>query len=77
MKDNEEAKGIFVNKDLTKTRSKMAFTGRQLKRVKKINDSWNYNGKIFIKNRKNKVMVYTSMSKLLALHEELHAATGN
>ena len=77
MKDNEEAKGIFVNEDLTKTRSKMAFIGRQLKRDKKINDSWNYDGKIFIKNRKNKVMVYTSISKLLALDEELRAATGN
>ena len=60
MKDNEEAKGIFVNEDLTRTRSRMAFIGSQVKRDKKINDSWNYDGKIFIKNGKNKVMVYTS-----------------
>ena len=40
---------IFVNDDLTRTRAKVAARARQLKREKKIDDTWTRDGIIFLK----------------------------
>ena len=41
--------------DLTSTRAKLAFKARQLKKAGKIEDTWVYDSKIFVKDRYSRV----------------------
>lgn len=52
---------IFINEDLTARRSTLLYTCRQMKRDKSINDCWSYQGKIFVKDKKDKITVVTKV----------------
>ena len=41
--------GIYLNEDLTRTRSKLMFEARKAKRNKKLSDCWSTDGRIFVK----------------------------
>ena len=53
---------IFVNKDLTARRARLAYDARNLRKLGTILDTWTYNGKILIKDRKNKIFVVSMKS---------------
>lgn len=53
-----------INEDLTKKRSFLAFQARQLKRKGHIDDTWTFDGKIFIKLPDSRVQVCTKISDL-------------
>ena len=55
---------IFINEDLTKARSHLLWKARSYKRDKKINDCWTYDGRILIKDKKNKIIPITTISEL-------------
>ena len=40
---------LFINEDLTRTRSQLFYKARQLKREKKITDTWTHDGNVLIK----------------------------
>jgi exosome complex exonuclease DIS3/RRP44 len=48
-------RGIFINEDLTKFRSNLLWKARQMKRDKRLNDCWSYDGRIVVKNFQNKI----------------------
>jgi hypothetical protein len=50
-------KTISINEDLTRFRSQLAFKARELKRAKKISDTWTADGKILVKDLKNSITV--------------------
>ena len=49
----EDYSNIYINEDLTRTRSHLLWIARQKKRSKVINDCWSFNGKIMIKDKAN------------------------
>ena len=55
---------IFVNEDLTKVRSQLLFTARQMKKTKKIADCWTFDGRIFLKTNSNIVKSVTNEEDL-------------
>ena len=61
-------RGIFINEDLTKRRSNLLYQARKLKKEKKINDCWSYDGKVMLKNNVNKIEPVTS-NKVLATYQ--------
>ena len=46
---------VFINEDLTATRSTLAYSTRALKKSKRISDCWTYNGKIVIKDNNSRI----------------------
>ena len=50
MKNIPELKNVYINEDLTKTRSNIFFLARQLLKKEKIAQLWTTNGKIMIKD---------------------------
>ena len=49
---------VYINDDLCKARSIVAFRARELKRDKKINDTWVSRGMIIIKDKFNKIIAW-------------------
>ena len=55
---------VYINDDLCKARSIAAFRARELKRDKKINDTWVSRGMIIIKDKFNKIHSLSALSHL-------------
>ena len=53
-------RGIFINEDLTRKRSNLLWKARQMKKEKKINDCWSYDGKVMVKTLANKIELISS-----------------
>ena len=60
----EAHSGIYVNEDLTRLRSKMLFLARQKKRANIISDAWSVDGRIVIKDIRNKIHYVTRPHEL-------------
>ena len=65
LRDIEERPNVFINEDLTKTRSKLLFDARSLVRVNKLKTAYSSDGKIFIRNNKDKRLLVKSDSDIL------------
>ena len=46
---------VYITEDLTKTRSRLLYVARSLKRLHKIQDCWSYDGRIMIKDLQGKI----------------------
>ena len=55
---------VFINDDLTARRSKLAFECRQLKKAKKISDTWTYFGKLIVKDHSSNISEVTCEADL-------------
>ncbi|KAK6168786.1 hypothetical protein SNE40_019967 [Patella caerulea] len=55
---------IFINEDLTKVRSNLAFQARQLQKEKKIQSTWTSDGIIFVKKRDDRVVLIRTQKQL-------------
>ena len=69
LRDIEERPNVFINEDLTKTRSKLLFDARSLVRVNKLKTAYSANRKIFIRNNEDKRLLVKSDSNILE-HED-------
>ena len=67
----DDMKGVFVNQDLTKTRSKLAYEARQIVKSEKAKASFVWDGKIFIVDNKEKKHRITCLDDLLELKATL------
>lgn len=54
-----ELKGVFVNEDLTKIRSKLLFEARKCAKTKHLLGAWSSDGRILVKDKKGTVTVVT------------------
>ena len=63
-KSKEPAQRVYINEDLTKRRSLMAYETRQLRASKKIADCWTYNGHVVIKDNNNSIKRINSLEEL-------------
>ena len=63
--DRRDAKPIYVNEDLTAYRAKLAFDARQLKKKGRVADTWTFNGKIVIKDKRNNISEIASADDLV------------
>ena len=59
------AERIFINDDLTRARAKLAAQARQMKRDKKLQDTWVFDGEVFVKVKE----------KVIKLSSERHLNT--
>jgi hypothetical protein len=57
----EDGDIIFINEDLTKHRANLLWRARQLKKKKKINDCWSFDGAILFKDKKDKIAIATDL----------------
>ena len=55
---------IYVNEALTQERSELFFQARKLKREKKIQDSWTYDGRVILKTLQGNIQTVTSIDGL-------------
>ena len=60
LKDGELYNNIMINEDLTKTRNTLAYRARQLKSKGVISQTWTVDGKIFMKDKREKVTAITT-----------------
>ena len=51
---------VFINEDLTKTRSTIAWEARNLKRENKLIDTWTRDGTVFVKLAENRIRTFTA-----------------
>ena len=56
---------VYINEDLTRSRSALSFAARKLKREGKILDTWTADGRIVIKDKDSKIHYITRRSKLI------------
>lgn len=56
---------VFINEDLTRSRSALSFDARKLKREGKISDTWTADGRIVVKDNNNKIHYLTRRAKLV------------
>jgi hypothetical protein len=56
---------IYINEDLTRNRAALAKAAREAKKKGSINDTWVFDGKIFIKKKDNEVIPVNSPQKLV------------
>ncbi len=76
LKDNADLPHtLFINDDLTKARSKIAAKCRQLLKDKKINGTWVKAGVIFVKNKSDKLVKISKLSKYSIYVETIPAFT--
>ena len=61
----EKSRGVFINEDLTKDRSKVFSIARQLKKSSDIQDCWTHDGVIFIRDFKAVTRAFDNPSKCL------------
>ena len=52
--DNEDLNNIFLNEDLTKRRSEILFEARKLRRSNKLKSAYSSDGKIIVRDKKDK-----------------------
>ena len=55
---------IFINEDLTKLRSNLLYHARQLKKQKKLQDCWTWDGVVLIKNNVAKIIPVRCLADL-------------
>ena len=49
LRESGDGPTVYVNEDLTRRRAALAKKTRQLKKSRKINDYWTFNGKVIVK----------------------------
>ena len=49
LRESGDGPTVYINEDLTRRRAALAKETRQLKRSRKINDCWTFNGKVVLK----------------------------
>ena len=64
---------VFINEDLTRHRAKIFFTARQLKRQGVFTDVWTADGRICVKDQRNKVHYITRLQDV----NKFAASSGN
>ena len=67
LKDSRRPSKVYINEDLTRKRAFLAKLARKAKKDKIINDTWVFDGKIFIKQIDDTVAVATTLEKLKTL----------
>ena len=67
LKDSRRPFKVYINEDLTQKRAFLAKLARKAKKNKIINDTWVFDGKIFIKQIDDTVAVATNLEKLKTL----------
>lgn len=55
LRDNSNLKHIFINEELTKTRSELFYQARMLAKSRRILKTWTYDGTIYVEDRQNKI----------------------
>ena len=55
---------VYINEALCKSRGKLSFAPRNLKRNNKFNDTWTVDGRIKIRNIHNRIVDIDTMTKL-------------
>ena len=60
---NQNAR-VYINEDLTQKRKSLAYECRQLKTKKSINNTWVYNGKVYVEDKFNKRILISSLEDL-------------
>lgn len=65
--NNEHSTSHFVNEDLTRKRSNLAFEARKRKQQGLIKDTWTFDGKVFIKSHNDNVTVCRDINNLPSL----------
>ena len=60
---------VFINHDLTKLRSEIAFRARTLKRQRSVTDTWVSDGVVFVK-KNDKVHRITTMRQLRVFEQD-------
>ena len=63
--ENANLKSIFINEDLTKIRSQILFEARNFRRGRKLNAAYSSDGKILIRDLKDKRHIVTSLDDLV------------
>ena len=63
--DRRDTKPIYVNEDLSAYRAKLAFDARQLKKKGRVADTWTFNGKIVVKDKRNNISEIASADDLV------------
>jgi len=63
--------GVYINEDLTRRRSELLYKVRQLKKAKRISDCWSTDGRVVIKDHRNKINVVMSEDALTKLTPNL------
>ena len=54
----------YINEGLTKKRGSLAYSARQLKKSRRIQDTWSYDCRIFVKNNADTVRVVSNIAEL-------------
>ena len=72
---NKYPNPVYFQDDLTAPRAKLAYTGRQLKAKKLIEDSWVFDSKVLIKDLQGRIKNITKM-KELAIYDPSLKPTG-
>ena len=60
LKNHPNYSNVNVNEDLTKTRNLLAYMARKLKTAGHIKQTWTVDGKIFLKNRNDRISTVTT-----------------
>ena len=60
LKDHDRFGRIFVNEDLIKHKSDLLYKARQLKKRNAVNQAWSWDGRIFVKNKRDERFLIAS-----------------
>ena len=63
----------YFNEDLTRARAKLLYNARLLKRSGKIQDTWSVDGRIGIKDLKNRIHYITRQNELTKFNKKSHS----
>ena len=63
LKDSE-TRSVFINEDLTRTRSELFYKARRMKKSKQIMDCWTFDGKILVKTNQGAVKPVVTLEEL-------------
>lgn len=73
LRDSEATVNLYINEDLTKTRSKLLFDARSLVRVKLIKSAYSSDGKIFIRDTDDRRQLIKNDSDILKFGDPVEA----
>ena len=71
------AKGIYINEHLTPKRARLAKDARALKAANVIVDTWSHDGKIFVKDKGDKIIVVSNERELARLRPRADTPAAN
>lgn len=60
LKDHDRFGRIFINEDLTKRKSDLLYKARQLKKRNAVNQAWSWDGRIFVKDKRDERFLIAS-----------------